>query len=402
MISISLQLPDTPGVYFFKRGSDILYIGKATSLTDRVRSYFSSDLITARGTWIVQMVQEADSIDYVQTDSVLEALLLEAALIKKYQPLYNTKEKSDKSFNYVVITKEEYPRVFTVREKELLTKEYPLLAWYGPFPHGTQLRIALKIIRKIFPYRGKNDAPVDKQRKRISHLYEEIGLAPRLSQAQSKKEYQRTIRHLRLFFEGRKKDLMTILKREMNTSVKEREFERADTAKRQLFALQHINDVALIRNTKTENPGDSIIRIEGYDIAHMSGTHRVGVMTVVENGESQNAEYRMFKIKSQESKGDTGALQEVLRRRLGHPEWHYPRIIVVDGGIAQKRAAEKILEEYGYQIPVIAVLKNEYHKPKRLLGNKVLAQKYEQSLLLVNSEAHRFALKFHRNKRSLF
>src|SRR3989338_4981810 len=153
------KLPDNPGVYFFKSGRKILYIGKATSLRDRVRSYFSTSLGDARSSVIVAMIEEAKSISWQKTDSVLEALILEANLIKQYQPKYNTDEKDDKSYNYLVITKEDFPRVLIVRGRELhsplFAKRYSLNAVFGPFPHGQQLKEALKIVRKIFPFRDK-------------------------------------------------------------------------------------------------------------------------------------------------------------------------------------------------------------------------------------------------------
>src|SRR3972149_8641027 len=164
------RLPDGPGVYMFKKGRQILYVGKATSLKDRVKSYFGDDLIATRGPMLVDMVTKAKKVDFIETDSVLEALILEANLIKKYQPIYNTKEKSDKSFNYVGITSEPYPKVIIVRGKDLLQKQanfsrFTLLGVpsgthttknlpvsfvniYGPFPNGSQLKEALKIIRR--------------------------------------------------------------------------------------------------------------------------------------------------------------------------------------------------------------------------------------------------------------
>lgn len=161
MISQDLKqfnLPDGPGVYFFKQGKSILYVGKATSLHDRVRSYFNKDLIESRGPRLVAMLELADSIDFIQTDSVLEALILEAREIKKYQPKYNTREKDNKSFYQVIITKEDYPRVLMIRERELEVK--PDLAGsikykFGPFPYPSELREALRIVRKIFTYRDK-------------------------------------------------------------------------------------------------------------------------------------------------------------------------------------------------------------------------------------------------------
>src|SRR3990167_4274403 len=92
------RLPDAPGIYLFKKRKDILYIGRATSLRDRVRSYWSKDIYTTRGPLIVKMLEEATNVSFIQTDSVLEALILEASEIKKHQPVYNTKEKSDKSW----------------------------------------------------------------------------------------------------------------------------------------------------------------------------------------------------------------------------------------------------------------------------------------------------------------
>ncbi len=147
-------MPDTPGVYFFlDKRKKVLYIGKATDLKSRVRSYFASDLHKTRGPIITKMVEKAASIDWRETDSVLEALILEANLIKTYKPAANTDLKDDKSWNYVVVTKEDFPRILLVRGKELPFIDFKPLHTFGPFPHGLQLKEALKIIRKIFPYR---------------------------------------------------------------------------------------------------------------------------------------------------------------------------------------------------------------------------------------------------------
>ena len=146
-------MPDKPGVYFFlDKDKKPMYIGKATSLKDRVRSYFGKDLISTRGPLILDMVFKSKGLKWVETDSVLEALILEANLIKKYQPIYNSKEKSDKSFNYVGITKEIYSRVVIVRGKDLETEKSHLKSVYGPYTSSSTLKEALKIIRKIFPF----------------------------------------------------------------------------------------------------------------------------------------------------------------------------------------------------------------------------------------------------------
>ena len=181
----------------------------------------------------------------------------------------------------------------------------------------------------------------------------------------------------------------------MNAHAKKLEFELANKIKRQLFALQHIQDVSLIKDDfRLHNKG--LFRIEAYDAAHLQGNNSVGVMTVFENGEANKNEYRKFKLKNTVKGSDTHALAEMLERRLGHPEWRYPNLIVVDGSVAQKRTAERVLREIGAVIPVVAVTKDERHKPKEIKGQKNLVSKYEVEILHANAEAHRFALKYHR------
>ncbi|MDR3519755.1 MAG: hypothetical protein P4L63_02625 [Candidatus Pacebacteria bacterium] len=393
-----IKLPDKPGVYFFLKGKEILYIGKATSLKDRVKSYFGKDLIETRGPIILDMVFKADKIDWQTTDSVLEALILEANLIKKYQPKYNTKEKSDKSFNYVCITKEKLPRVVLVRGKNL--KQEVFYKVFGPYPNGSQLKEALKIIRKIFPF-------LDDKSKNYIEFYRQINLVPDLNDT---KLYKQNIKNIILFFSGKKQQIFRNLKKEMHEYSKVREFEKAGEIKRQLFALQHINDVALIKNSdvvadvgilqgRSLTPAIST-RIEAYDIAHMGGKNMVGVMVVVEDGEVNKNEYRKFKIRTQADANDTGALAEVLERRFGHTEWSYPSLVVVDGSIAQINATQKILRNIGLKIPIVSVVKDEHHKARAIMGDEKFGLKYKREILLANSEAHRFAITYHKKMRN--
>ncbi|MBI4087156.1 GIY-YIG nuclease family protein [Candidatus Kaiserbacteria bacterium] len=400
-----LKLPDAPGVYFFLgKRKKILYIGKATSLRSRVRSYFADDILEKRSALIEQMVAEAETVEWTETDSVLEALILEANLIRTHKPRYNTIAKDDKTFNHLVITNEEYPRVLVVRGKDLTerftTKEIKYI--FGPFPSGMLFREALAIVRKIFKFYD-TERPIGeiktKMGKGTIDFNRQIGLYPSV---QSKREYQRTIQHIRLFFEGKKHQLIKILTKEMREYARTQAFEKAGEIKRKIFALTHIEDVALVRRDMYRNRGSRATRIEAYDIAHMSGKDMVGVMTVVENGEVRTSEYRKFKIGSVKSSNDPAALREVLDRRLAHAEWPMPQMIVVDGGRAQKNAAELILKKYGIGIPVVAVTKDEYHRPKRLLGTQTLIREHEDSILLANVESHRFAIAYHRQKRGKF
>ncbi len=393
------KLPDAPGVYFFRDARrKILYIGKATSLRERVRSYFGADLISTRGPLLTEMVRRAKNIDWEVTDSVLEAIILEANLIRRHRPLYNSIQKDDKSFNYVVITDEAYPLVKVVRGRELHQGDEKQKGKYvfGPFPHGLQFKSAIKIIRRIFPYRDQKCTPGQGR----PCFNRQIGLCPGVCTGEiSRTEYGRGILHLKLFFEGKKKELVRTLERDMKAFARERAFEHAEEVRKKLFALRHIEDVSLIKEDLREYGATGVFRIEAYDVAHLSGKEMVGVMTVVENGETKKMDYRKFTIRSVKHSDDTAALREVLSRRLTHEEWPLPDLIVVDGGKAQKNTAEAVLLERKFPITVVGVVKDEHHRPREVLGDKVLRGEHEKEILLANSEAHRFAISWHRERR---
>ncbi len=410
LLKIVSKLPSSPGVYkFINTSGKILYIGKATSLKNRVRSYFTDDIAVKRSELIRLMVDEARDIKYEKTDSVLEALILEAELIKKHLPHYNSIGKDQRSWNYVIITKEEFPRVLTMRARELEQSNVQIIEKFGPFTHGAQLREALKIVRRIFPYRDKCTPLTDNVIKNNSGCFNhQIGLCPGMCAGKiDSKEYQKTIRQIIKFFKGKKQSLLKDIQREMRTFAKEKQFEKANESKNKLFALKHIEDIALIKRDRpelqVENQG-AIFRIEAYDIAHISGTNMVGVMTVVENDEPKNSEYRMFKIKGQKGVDDTRAISEILNRRLNHTEWLKADLIVIDGGVAQLNTSKLILEERGVRIPLVAVTKDSKHKPIKIIAATTEGQnmitKHQKSILLANSESHRFAINFHRRLRN--
>lgn len=394
------KLPDVSGVYFFRKGKELLYIGKATSLRDRTKSYFAKDLIATRGPHIVDMVFKADTVTFEQTDSVLEALILEANLIKKHQPYYNTKEKDDKSWNYVAITKEECPKLIVERGKNIdfdknIAQGYKLKNIYGPFTNGLQLKEALKIIRRIFPYVDVSSAKRDNY-----EFYRQLGLTPDVSDEDKKRAYKKSIRNLELFFEGKKKALLKMLEKEMKQLAKAERFEEASKVRNQIFALGHINDVSLIKNDPLRRKEKAGFRIEAYDVAHLSGKDMVGVMTVIEDGEVSKKEYRTFNIKGFTKANDTGALEELLSRRMRHSEWGMPDLVVADGGEAQYRVAKQVLDRYQLKIPIVSVVKDAGHKPKGMLGDIEMGKKYKKEILLSNAEAHRFSLRLHKNKRA--
>ncbi len=455
MISQDLKqykLPDKPGVYRFYQGKNLLYIGKATSLKDRVRSYFAGDLgetpasagssgVAKRGPKIWRMVEIADRIEWQETDSVLEALLLETELIKKHQPKYNSREKDDKSYWYVVITDEDYPRVLSVRGKELFSKSYQLKAKslrFGPFPYATEIKEALKIIRKIFPYR---DTCVPGASLR-GCFNRQIGLCPGVCTSEiSKTDYRKIVRNIKLLFSGKKQEILRNLEKEMKVLAKKQEFEKAGKIRDQIFALNHIRDVSLLKNNgaiggadrsptsacpqcfATQGRRGSLevglhknsahsIRIEAYDIAHLSGKKTVGAMTVWQDGELDKSEYKKFELRGPKANqaDDPANLREILERRFNHPGWGWPDIIVVDGNQVQVNVVQSViggltsgqpLEErppISQKIAIIGVTKDAKHKASKLLGDQHIIHDYHRAIIEVNAEAHRFAISYHRKK----
>jgi len=347
------------------------------------------------------MVQDSVTVTFEKTDSVLEALVLEAHLIQKHKPRYNAEGKDNKSNNFVVITKEDFPRVLIIRERDILTKnfDYTIKYSFGPFTQGKSLKEAMRIIRKIFPYRDKCIPSIESGKTKPCFNYQ-IGLCPGVCiGAVYKKEYQKQIQHIKLFFEGKKKKIEMSLKSLMKQRAKEKKFEEAIVIKKQLFALAHINDVSLISEDIFEKDSVDIERIEAYDIAHMGGKDVVGVMVVIENGEAEKNEYRKFKIKGGTGNNDPAALREVLERRLAHGEWRMPHIIVVDGSLIQKNIAEKVVSDLKLSIQVVAVTKDDKHKAVDIKGEKEIINKKKNLILLSNSEAHRFAIAYHRKTR---
>ncbi|MEI7749681.1 MAG: GIY-YIG nuclease family protein [Candidatus Moraniibacteriota bacterium] len=456
------ELPEIPGVYFFL-GEDggILYIGKATSLRDRVRSYFSQDIMATRGPKIVRMLGLARSVAWKTSDSVLEALILESGLIKGHQPPYNTFEKDDKSYNHVVVTDEDFPRVLLVRGRDLAEGKFttPIRSLFGPFPNGGQLKEALRIVRKIFPFcdkcepfhRNTTDNKQLATRKiplisspteKIIHLPKretlnfsrvnrndflplkkgvpslrgegfelskpcfnrQIGLCPGVCTGEiSAREYGKTIKNIELFFQGKKTDLVRKLTREMKSAAGKLAFERADEIKKTIFALGHIHDVSLLAGESAEVDGNGNgVRIEAYDVAHLGGASSVGVMTVFRGTVADKDSYRKFLLRGTHTGNDLTALEEILRRRTKHSEWPMPDIVVVDGSLLQHGVAERVFGEAGdayVGVRIVGVVKNAKHQPERLVGDREAIADYRRAILLANAEAHRFAITYHRKRR---
>ncbi len=396
------NLPETPGVYLMKGAKGgILYIGKAVNLKRRVSSYF----LRPHDSRIEKVVQEIRKIEVRKTDTAIEALILEADLIKKYQPPFNICEKDDKSFPYVVITKEKFPRVLLVRGKDLKQKNIGIQygAMHGPFTSPSSIREALRILRKIFPW---NTHPPEDIGKRKPCFDAQIGLCPGLCVgAGGRMEYLKTVKNIKLLFEGKKKRIITNLEREMREMSKKLEFEKAEKIRRRILALQHIQDVALVKENEVGNYELGIknygARIEGYDISNISGTSAVGAMVVFENGKPAKNWYRKFKIRTLKKPNDVGMLKEMLPRRfrhIGEENWPKPDLVLIDGGTGQVRVAREVLKTAGLNIPVVGIAKGPTRKKNDIIG-RIPGFTNEGTLVRVRDEAHRFAITYHKKVR---
>ncbi len=405
---IKLGLPENPGIYIFRDDKKRpLYIGRATSLRDRTKSYFAADLIATRGPRIVDMITKSHTVTWQETGSVLEAILLESELIKRYQPFYNIDERDDKSSQDVVITAEPWPRVFLARARDFDqqlkdgTLPYKVKRAFGPYPESGLIKTALKILRRMFPFKDKKS--VD---PRHDAFYRALGVSPRDEDEDARQKYLRTIQYLILFFEGKKGILQRRLENQMKAAAKGLAFEEADRLKHLLYALDHINDMALLKHDVSatgkfrSSTGAPVagFRMEAYDIAHLGGMETVGGMVVSVNGQLSQNDYRKFKV-SKNKNDDIAGLTEILMRRLNHPEWPYPDLIVVDGNETQAKHAEAVLASRRISIPVVGVTKNEKHVADRIVGNPEIAAKYRVEIIALNAEVHRFAIAFHRQRR---
>jgi len=208
-------------------------------------------------------------------------------------------------------------------------------------------------------------------------------------------------------FEGKKQDIVKDLEKQMKIFASKQMFEKAGEIKRKIFSLNHIQDVALIKYRIQAEQLKSF-RIEAYDIAHLAGKDTVGVMTVILDGEPDKSAYRKFTVKGPSNKlgvnkgvqiNDIANLKEILSRRFNHDDWPLPGLVVLDGGKAQLRLAKNILLALGLNIPAVGVVKDEFHRAREIIGDKKMMHQYEREIILANSEAHRFAIHFHRQIR---
>ncbi len=422
------ELPDSPGVYlYYDANYRLLYIGKATSLKKRVGSYFTK----AHNSRIADLVANIASIEYVQTPTVIEALVLESNQIRKHQPPYNILSRDDKSFLYLCITNEDFPKPLFFRGLDLErmgiqpfsrvlspVAKKKFLAVFGPYISSRSLRTALNLVRKSIPWSVcENPPPAKGESEGVPRpcFDAQIHRCPGVCTGSiSKVDYRKIIRQLMQFFEGKKTSILMQMTREMKRAAIAKDFERAAGLRNKINALEHVNDVALITRDDDWDGGREIgglQRIEAYDIANISGTSTVASMVVFEHGQPKKSAYRKFKIKSVEGANDVAAMEEVMRRRLHRLRtspmmWPLPDVMVIDGGEGQVNRVNAVLAELGLTIPVIGIAKGFDRKQDRLVYDESnadlqkIAASSKEILQKARDEAHRFAGAYHRVLRS--
>lgn len=400
-------LPVSPGVYFHKDlAGEVIYVGKAAVLKNRVRQYFHK---TNKDIKTEALVREIADTDWITVDTEMDALFLESEMIKRYKPKWNILLRDDKNVNYVRIDmKSEVPYVSFTRTPQDDKADY-----IGPFYSKVPLEKALRILRKVFPY---YDKPYDGKKT----LNTDLGLTPGIEVSRSTPgEYKKNLRKLKLYLQGGRHKLLKDLEKQMNQAAHAERFEEAAEARSQLFALRELqkkivfsdrefldisSDQALLELQQILGLKNPPRRIEGYDISHQSGTNVVGSMVVFVNGVSDRAEYRKFKLRQQRN-NDFANLREVLERRLKHAEWERPDLILLDGGEPQLEAVKDLLEST--EIKYIGRDKDGSHArnarvevvvPRGDAYTHVLLDSSSHLAKLIariDDEAHRFAVTYH-------
>jgi excinuclease ABC subunit C len=362
------DLPKSPGVYFHKNAAgEIIYVGKAAVLSNRVRQYFQKS--RGRDQKTEALVADIADIEWMVVDSEIEALFLEAEMIRRYMPRYNILLRDDKAMSYIRISYDsDYPTVSTTRR--------PLddgAKYYGPYNSTTTIRQALKMLRRVFPYATRQIAG---QKRATLHYH--LGLDPGLEEGRtSLEEYRANLRKLMAVIEGRRKSIEREIERDMKRAAKAHDFEAAARFRNQLFTLQNLSQQVIFSDkefmdiSKDHALGELVDllglesfprRIEGYDISHMQGTDVVASMVVFTNGVSDKSEYRKFKTKINHN-NDFYNMNETLKRRLSEKNvkaWGKPGLVLIDGGKGQLDAAIKARDEQGCDtIPFIGLAKRE-------------------------------------------
>jgi excinuclease ABC subunit C len=423
------ELPSTPGVYFHKDASgEIIYVGKAAVLKNRVRQYFQKS--RHRDPKTEALVAEIVDTEWISVESELDALFLEAEMIRRYLPRFNILLRDDKSSLYVRITYDsDHPTVsFTHRPLDDKAR------YFGPYFNGWEVKRALRSLRKIFPY----STHVTTIPKRACLQYH-LGLCPGLEENKtSLSDYRATLRQLMRYMRGERQQIVAKLERDMQRAAKKQQFEEAAALRNRYYALKALSKQIIFSDREfldiSKDRGLQGLadllglekvprRIEGYDISHMQGTDTVASMVVFTNGIPDKAAYRKFKMRIP-GNDDFAHMNEVIKRRLAEQhqkDWGLPDLFLIDGGKGQLGAAAAARNLLGVHRPMIGLAKREeeivvhetesqvhvslaeLHKQQALTHDSdefslILLPKNSDVVKLlqrVRDESHRFAVSYH-------
>ncbi len=360
------DLPSSSGVYFHKDSSgETIYIGKAAVLKNRVRQYFQKS--RSRDPKTEALVAEIVDTEWIETESEMDALFLEAEMVRRYLPRYNILLRDDKSLLYVRIDiKSDYPTVtFTHRPLDDGAE------YFGPYYQGYSVRKALRLLRRVFPY-----ATTQKQATMGSKLYEQIGLDPGLSSGKTDIDmYRKNLRSLMVYLRGNRVQITNQIETDMKQAAKDQNFEKAAQLRNKLYEMKSLRKQIIFSDREfmdiSKDRGLSGLaellgivlpkRIEGYDISHMSGTDNAASMVVFTNGIPDKAEYRKFKMRLK-GNNDFAHMNEAISRRLSQKNvksWGLPELFLIDGGKGQLGAAIQARDTLGFNVPMVGLAKRE-------------------------------------------
>lgn len=436
--------PTAPGCYIYKNHlGEIIYVGKAVNIASRTKSYFQN--IGDHDPKTRQLVKNIADVEFITTESEIEALLLETNLIKKHTPKYNVDKKDDKSYLWLMIdTSVDFPRIELVREKKKKTADY-----FGPYPSSMPLKRILKGLRGVFPYRScnrviKQEGDVIKSSDPKPCLYYYLNLcnAPCAGLIE-KQEYRKNINKIKLFFNNRKNYVLEELKQEMEELAAAKKYEAAAKVRDQINDLKYITqrvhikpdtDAVSYKKQKQDRYLQGLtelleridlgadnatkeFKIECYDISNIQGTNATGSMIAFVGGKMRKDLYRKFKIRIKDTPDDFAMMQEVFSRRFSQKNLTssdtsfntLPDLIIVDGGKGQLSVTYKVLNEMEINVPIVGLAKRnedifiideadgELKFKKRKMPHGTEARFLVQR---VRDETHRFAIKYHRKLRS--
>jgi excinuclease ABC subunit C len=411
--------PTTSGVYLMKDAQGrVIYVGKAVNLRSRVVSYFSVTAASDRRT--CDLVPEIADVEFLETDNEVDALLLEARLIKDIQPRFNQELKDDKTFPYLeIVTGEDFPRVEFTRKPRAKGAKL-----YGPFASAKQLRGAIAVLQKVFKFRTCSLDIADGDEKwrwfRPCLLASINQCTAPCNLRISKEEYRDSIRRLRMFLDGGKANVLRELQKEMQAASAELKFEKAARLRDEIKALENLNlrgnledhvqpevfyidpQKGLAGLKKVLNLPSLPRRIEGVDIAHLHGGETVASLVQFIDGLPFKHGYKRFRIRSVEGVDDFASMREVVSRRFRRLQQEgesFPDILLVDGGLGQLNAVLSALKAIDVQAPCVISLakrEEEIYVPGEPEPRRLSRHSYALRLLqYVRDEAHRFAQQYH-------